>query len=157
MKKNLLIVVMCVAVIGVMGCARSEPVAETEVAVEAAPAAEETTVAVRHDVVYVCNCGSDCDCGSISTGVGTCDCGSEMAAAHVVKVDGHDAKICTCSEGCDCEIDAADETKCSCGADLKTVSLEGKGLYFCNCGGSCTCNFVSAEPGNCACGMELIS
>ena len=80
-----------------------------------------------------------------------------MAAAHMVKVDGHDAKLCTCSEGCECEIDSADETKCSCGADLKTVSLEGKGLYFCNCGGSCTCNFVSAEPGTCACGMELIS
>ena len=83
--------------------------------------------------------------------------GSELAGTHVVKVDGHDAKLCTCGADCDCEIDAEDETKCSCGNDLRTVSLEGSGLYFCNCGGSCTCNYVSDEPGKCACGMELIT
>jgi hypothetical protein len=78
-------------------------------------------------------------------------------AAHVVMVEGHDAKICTCGNDCRCEIDAEDTSKCSCGSAVKTVSLEGKGLYFCNCGGSCTCNYVSAEPGTCTCGMELIS
>jgi len=156
MKKNVMLVVMCVAVIGVLGCSKSEPVAEVEIAPEPAPA-EEMVAAARHDVVYVCGCGPDCDCGSISTEAGTCDCGSELVSAHLVKVDGHDARICTCGGDCDCEIDATDETKCSCGSDLKTVSLEGKGLYFCNCGGSCTCNYVSAEPGNCACGMELVS
>jgi hypothetical protein len=156
MKKALLILIVCGAVIGVLGCSKSAPVAETETVPEPAPA-EETVAAERHDLVYVCSCGPECDCGAISTEAGACGCGSEMAAGHVVKVDGHDAQICTCGESCDCEIDAADASKCSCGADLKTVSLEGKGLYFCNCGGSCTCNHVSAEPGNCACGMELIS
>ena len=154
MKKSILLAVVCVVMIGVLGCARTEPVAETVVETEAVV---EEVAAERHDQVYVCNCGPECDCGSISTEAGSCDCGSELVAAHVVKVDGYDAKICTCGEDCDCEINAEDETKCSCGADLRTVSLEGSGLYFCNCGGSCTCNYVSAEPGNCACGMELIS
>jgi hypothetical protein len=129
--------------------------------VAAAEPAVETVVdevaEVRHDVVYACNCGPECDCGSISTEPGNCSCGSELAATHVVMVDGNDAKLCTCGGECDCEISAEDETKCSCGSDLKTVSLEGSGLYFCNCGGSCTCNFVSAEAGTCACGMELIT
>lgn len=156
-KSHVLMLVVCVAMIGVLGCSKTETVAETEMAVDTAPVVEETESAERHDVVYACNCGPECDCGSISSEAGNCSCGSELAAAHVVKVDGHDAKLCTCADGCDCEIDAEDETKCACGADLKTVSLEDSGLYFCNCGGSCTCNFVSAEPGKCACGMELIS
>lgn len=154
MKKNVLLMVVCVAMIGILGCAETEPVAEPVVETEAVV---EEVAAERHDVVYVCNCGPECDCGSIGTEAGTCSCGSELVAAHVVKVDGHDAKLCTCAEGCDCEINAEDETKCSCGSDLRTVSLEGSGLYFCNCGGSCTCNYVSAEPGNCDCGMELVS
>jgi hypothetical protein len=144
-KKCILVLIVGVAMIGFLGCSKTEPVAETDMVIETAPAVEETESAERHDVVYACNCGSECDCGSISNEAGNCSCGSEMAAAHVVKVDGHDARLCTCADGCDCEIDAEDE------------SLEGSGLYFCNCGGSCTCNFVSSEPGNCACGMELIS
>lgn len=157
MKKNILLLVVGLAVIGFLSCSKTEQVAETEVAVMAGAEVDESTAAERHDVLYVCNCGPECDCGSVSTGAGTCTCGTELAAAHVVKVDGHDAKLCTHGADCSCEIDAEDETKCSCGGDLKTVSLEGSGLYFCNCGGSCTCNYVSAEPGTCACGMELIT
>ena len=157
MKKSaVLTLVLCVSIVAVLGCSKAEQVAET-VVVETEAVVEETAPEARHDVVYACNCGPECACGSVSTEPGTCTCGSELAAAHVVKVDGHDAKLCTCGEACDCEINAEDETKCSCGADIKTVSLEGSGLYFCNCGGSCTCNFVSAEPGKCACGMDLIS
>jgi hypothetical protein len=156
MKKSILLLVVCVAMVGALSCSKTEPVAETEMAIETEAVVEETGEAERHDTVYVCNCGPECDCGSISTEAGTCSCGTELAVAHIVKVDGHDAKLCA-HGGCDCEIDAEDETKCTCGAEVRTVSLEGSGLYFCNCGGSCTCNFVSAEPGNCACGMELIS
>jgi hypothetical protein len=161
-KSGLMMLITCCVMVGVIGCNRSETVVETgteaagEVAV-AEVATEDAEAAVRHDVVYACNCGPDCTCGSVSTEAGPCSCGSEMAATHVVKVDGHDALLCTCSGDCTCEIDAEDDTKCSCGEELKRVSLEGSGLYFCNCGGSCTCNFISAEPGKCSCGMELIT
>jgi hypothetical protein len=157
MKKSILLMVVCIAMIGVLGCAKTEPVAETEMAVEAEAVVNDAAPAERHDVVYVCNCGPSCDCGSIGTEPGTCSCGTELAAAHVVKIDGHDAKLCTHGADCDCTIDADDESKCTCGADVRVVSLEGSGLYYCNCGGSCTCNFVSSEPGNCACGAELVS
>lgn len=161
MKRTyVMMLAICIVAIGVSGCSKTEPVAETET-VEVAEAVVESVVeevpAARHDVVYACNCGPECDCGSIGTEAGNCSCGSELVATHVVKVDGNDAKLCTCGNDCDCEIDAEDETKCSCGSDLRTVSLEGSGLYFCNCGGSCTCNFISAEAGNCACGMELVT
>jgi hypothetical protein len=153
----LMVLVGCVAMLVVTGCSKPEPVSEVVVATDAVTEIEGAEVAVRHDVVYACNCGPECDCGSISTAAGSCSCGSELAAAHVVKVNGNDALLCTCADGCDCEIDAEDGTKCACGADLKTVSLEGSGIFYCNCGGSCTCNFVSTEPGKCACGMELIT
>ena len=130
MKKSVLVMVVCIAMIGVLGCAKTEPVAETEMAVEAETAVNDAAPAARHDVVYACNCGPECDCGSIGTEPGTCSCGSELAAAHVVKIDGHDAKLCTHGADCDCQIDAEDESKCTCGADVKVVSLEGSGLYF---------------------------
>jgi hypothetical protein len=162
-KSHLMLFFICCAMIAAVGCSKPEPAveADTEAAVDtgAADAVMEAPVAeARHDVVYACNCGADCDCNSISTAPGTCSCGKELAGAHVVKVVDTDvALLCTCGADCDCEIDAADETKCSCGSDLKRVSLAGSGLYFCNCGGSCTCNFISAEPGTCSCGMELVT
>ena len=161
MKKSyVMTLALCVVMIGVIGCSRTEPVTETETVAVVETVAEITTEeapAERHDVVYACNCGPECDCGSLSTEPGNCSCGSELAATHVVKVDGNDAKLCTCGNECDFEISSEGDTKCSCGSDLRTVSLEGSGLYFCNCGGSCTCNFISAEAGSCACGMELIT
>ncbi|MFV2072144.1 MAG: hypothetical protein ACC742_05765, partial [Thermoanaerobaculales bacterium] len=139
MKKSLLLaLVVGIAMIGVLSCSKTAPVAETEVVVETegAATAENAEPAERHDMVYACACGPDCDCGSVSIEDGTCSCGGEMAAAHVVKVDGNDALLCTCGDSCECEIDAADDTKCACGADLKRVSLEGNGLYHCACGES---------------------
>jgi len=161
-KSGLMMLITCCVMVAVIGCNRSETAVEagTEAAAGVAVAevaTDDAEAAVRHDVVYACNCGPDCTCGSVSTEAGPCSCGSEMAATHVVKVEGHDALLCTCSGDCTCEIDAEDETKCACGKELKRVSLEGSGLYFCNCGGSCTCNFISAEPGKCSCGMELIT
>ena len=158
-KRYLLTLLACVAMIVISGCSGSDPVAETETIVEPAAitTAEMAEAPARHDVVYVCGCGSDCACGSISTEPGNCDCGSALEWAHVVKVEGNDALLCSCAEGCDCTIDATDDTKCSCGAEVRRASLEGSGLWFCNCGGSCTCNFVSSEPGACSCGMDLIT
>jgi hypothetical protein len=163
MRKSYLIVVfVCCALVAVIGCSKPAPVteAEAEVAMDtvaADVAMEEADAAVRNDVLFVCNCGPDCTCKSVSTEAGTCTCGKELAAAHMVKVEGNEALLCTCGGDCTCAINADDETKCACGSDVRRVSLEGSGLYYCNCGGSCTCNFVSDEPGTCSCGMELVT
>jgi len=160
MKKSFLILCVCGAVVAAVGCGQSQKVAETDAAVETVAAETvmvEAEAAVRNDIVYVCACGPECDCGSVSTEAGTCTCGTELVAAHMVKVEGNEALVCGCDGDCTCEINAEDETTCSCGTDVRRVSLEGSGIYYCNCGGSCTCNFVSSEPGNCDCGMELVT
>jgi hypothetical protein len=90
-----------------------------------------------------------------STEPGTCGCGKDLEAGHVLKIEGDEAIVCTCGADCTCSLDPEDETKCACGKAVKRVSLKGTGLYFCNCGGSCNCNTVSAEPGECECGMEF--
>jgi hypothetical protein len=157
MKKRY--VLACAAFMAlVVGCggAPTETTAPAEVNVEQAPA-PEAAAEVRHDIVYTCNCGDDCDCDTVAAEPGTCDCGNELKAAHLVKVEEHEGLLCTCEEGCTCEISAEDETKCVCGADLKRVSFEDSGIYYCKCGGSCTCNHVSTEPGKCACGMDLVT
>jgi len=110
---------------------------------------------IRHDVLYSCNCGSQCNCNSVSAKPGNCQCGKPMTWGHVVKMEGKEALLCTCAEGCKCQKDASDPSKCGCGKPLKRVNLEGSGVYFCNCGGSCTCNTVSHQAGNCSCGMPL--
>jgi len=139
-----------------MGCGGAatetqEPAEEAAVdVVEEVPVVE-----ARNDQVYVCNCGPECECGTVATEPGNCECGKELVQAHMLMVDGNMASLCTCAEGCTCELDAEDATKCGCGKDVRVVSFEGTGLYYCNCGGSCTCNYVSAEAGSCSCGMEL--
>jgi len=109
----------------------------------------------RQDVIYTCACGDGCNCGSVSTEPGNCNCGKPMAWGHVVRVEGNEALVCTCGEGCKCKQDADDPTKCSCGNKLKRVDLKDSGVYFCNCGGSCACNTLSGKPGPCKCGMKL--
>lgn len=144
------------AIMVIVACGAAPPpeeVSSVEAETSAEPAAEHA--GVRHDVVYVCDCGPECTCNTVATSPGSCTCGKELVWAHVVKVDGDEALLCTCDEGCSCAIDPADESKCGCGAPIRRMSLKGTGLYFCNCGGSCTCNHISAEPGNCGCGMEL--
>lgn len=153
-----LLVALGVVLVAACGATPPPPVQETapaEVEVAAEPAADTAAAADRHDVVYVCSCGPDCSCDTVSTTPGTCTCGKDLGWAHVVKVEGDEALLCTCEEGCTCALDPADPTKCGCGSEIRRMSLKGTGLYFCNCGGECTCNHISAEPGNCGCGMEL--
>ena len=110
----------------------------------------------RSDVLYTCNCGSDCKCNTVSTKPGKCACGVPLKWGHVIKVEGNEAILCQCAEGCKCQgLDPNDPSKCSCGMPVKRVSLEGTGIHFCNCGGSCYCNTVSDQPGKCKCGMDL--
>jgi hypothetical protein len=109
----------------------------------------------RKDLLYICNCGPDCKCNTVSTLPGKCTCGTDLKATHVVRVEGTDALLCECGKDCTCKIDPKDPTKCGCGKAVKRVSLKGTGIYFCNCGGSCSCNVVSDKPGKCTCGMDL--
>ena len=109
--KNLCVLsfVACVALVVGCGAAPSETVATAEVNVEQAPAAEAAAEA-RHDMVYVCSCGEDCDCNTVATEPGNCACGNELKAAHLVKVEGNEGLLCSCEEGCTCEINSEDET-----------------------------------------------
>ena len=158
--KKVVLVVVGIVFLAVIGCGgagdRVQESPELEVVTAAEPEAESASeTEVRSDIVYVCNCGEECKCGTVKTASGTCECGIELKWAHVVKIEGSEALLCTCQEGCTCTIDPEDESKCSCGNDLRRVSLDGTGLYYCNCGGSCTCNHVSSEEGTCGCGMAL--
>ena len=148
----LLSVVGCAVVMFGCGGGSAPPAVVDEV--EVIEITEEATPE-RHDVVYVCNCGDSCECGTVAVEPGSCSCGTELVQTHVVKVEENEALLCTCGGECACTIDAEDESKCSQGNELRRVSFDGTGLYFCKCGGSCTCNYVAAAPGKCSCGMDL--
>ncbi len=104
-------------------------------------------------ILYVCNCGADCKCNTVSVKPGKCSCGTELAPTHVLKLENENAIVCTCGKDCTCKIDPKDPTKCGCGKPVKKVSI--KGMYACACGGGCSCNIVSDEPGKCKCGKDL--
>ena len=120
-----------------------------------APQASEQTAHARHDLIYTCDCGPDCSCGSVALKPGPCDCGAELVAGRMLVINGTVASLCTCGADCSCSINQDDPTTCSCGNEIKLVDLAGTGIYYCNCGGSCTCNHVASEPGECSCGMQL--
>lgn len=105
------------------------------------------------NILYVCNCGPECKCNTVSTKPGNCTCGEKLAPMHILKIEGDEALLCTCGKGCTCKLDPDDPAKCGCGKAVKKVSL--KGLYVCNCGSGCMCNTVSDKPGKCRCGAEL--
>ncbi|PKN17582.1 MAG: hypothetical protein CVU71_16090 [Deltaproteobacteria bacterium HGW-Deltaproteobacteria-6] len=104
-------------------------------------------------ILYVCNCGADCQCDTASTKPGNCKCGKKLLPMHVLKIEGDEAILCTCGKKCACKFNAADPSKCGCGQPVKKVSL--KGLYACRCGEGCVCNTISDKPGKCKCGNEL--
>jgi len=150
------VVLLVLGLFLVAGCGQAppdEPANTTDVVTEE----PEPVTEARHDMVYICACGPECDCGAVAVTPGNCDCGTALAAAHLLKVEGNEGVLCTCGGDCSCELDADDPSKCSCGKDVTRVSFEGQGLYYCNCGGSCTCNFITAAPGTCHCGMDLVT
>jgi hypothetical protein len=109
--------------------------------------------AAKNPAYYVCNCGADCKCDSISSEPGKCSCGKDMVQMHLLSIEGDKAYLCTCGKDCDCKMDPNDKTKCGCGKPVKTVGLKGK--YVCACGPDCTCGMISDKPGKCGCGKEL--
>lgn len=104
-------------------------------------------------IYYICNCGPDCNCNSMSTEPGNCKCGKPMKQTHLLAIEDGNALFCTCGAGCNCKIDDKDHSKCGCGNPVKKISLKGK--YICNCGAGCNCNTISDQPGNCKCGKPL--
>jgi len=125
-------------------------------AVSCATSSSEKAGAGKRNTLYLCTCGPDCKCTSVSTKPGKCGCGMALKAFRLVKVEGNEALVCPCGQGCECAVNPSDPTKCGCGKPLRRVSLKGTGIYFCNCGGSCACNTVSYQPGKCGCGMDLV-
>jgi len=107
----------------------------------------------RTDVYYVCGCGPDCNCNSMSTEPGKCKCGKEMVQMHLLDIRDGKALFCTCGPDCTCKLDPNDPTKCGCGKPVKVVDLKGK--YICACGPDCKCNTISDKPGKCRCGQTM--
>ena len=116
-------------------------------------AVAEKEAAPGDSVLYVCDCGEQCKCNTVSTKPGKCSCGQDLVPMHVLKIDKDEAVLCTCGKDCACKISETDPTKCGCGKPVKRVSL--KGLYVCNCGAGCSCNTISDKPGKCRCGNDL--
>lgn len=103
-------------------------------------------------VYYVCGCGNDCQCSSMSSEPGKCGCGKDMVQMRLMSMDGMTAKFCPCGKDCECG-PSADPSKCGCGKDAKSVALTGK--YVCGCGADCQCGAISDKPGKCGCGKDL--
>lgn len=142
MKGRLILIGIVVAV---LVCARLSSAAETKEAAK--------KEAASGTVLYVCNCGPDCKCNTVSVKPGNCTCGQKLVPMHVLKIEKDTAILCTCGGGCSCKINEKDPTKCGCGKPVKRVSL--KGLYVCDCGEGCSCNTISDKPGKCKCGKDL--
>ena len=102
---------------------------------------------------YVCNCKDDCTCNFVSSKPGKCNCGSELAAMHLLAIEKSNGIFCRCGGDCACERSKDDPSKCGCGKTVKTVGLKGK--YVCSCGPDCNCGTISDKPGKCHCGKDL--
>ncbi len=107
----------------------------------------------RTDLYYVCGCGPDCNCNSVSKEPGKCKCGKDMVQMHLLDIQDGKALFCTCGAECTCKLDPNDPTKCGCGKPVKVVDLKGK--YVCACGKDCKCGSISDTPGKCRCGQEM--
>ncbi len=95
---------------------------------------EPVFTAAEGESVYVCACGPDCACNTLSSRAGSCSCGSPLVEGKVVS--GGDGTV---------RVAIGDREQ-----EFKTA-----GKYACACGPGCTCNTVSQSPGNCSCGSPL--
>ena len=86
------------------------------------------------ETVYVCGCGTACDCGTISYKAGKCGCGKELVKTAVTRVD--KGKVFYMLDG-------------------KELSAPAVGKYVCGCGAGCKCGTISQKPGTCGCGKPL--
>jgi hypothetical protein len=86
------------------------------------------------ETVYVCACGSGCDCQTISRNDGKCTCDKPFAKTTVTKVEG--GKLFAKVNGTE-----------------QAFSATAK--YACACGKGCTCGTISQKAGNCSCGKAM--
>lgn len=122
------------------------------IAVAFVVAAGSMAIAAAQDY-YVCGCGADCKCNSVSDKPGKCGCDKDMVKMHLLSIEGDTASFCVCGGDCSCKQTADDPSRCGCGKPVKTVNLKGK--YVCACGESCKCGVISDKPGNCGCDKPL--
>ena len=104
--------------------------------------------------LYLCGCGADCKCATVTVKPGKCGCGKDLVAVHPLKVEADSVLACSCGAECKCTLDDKDAAKCGCGKPIRKVALKGSGLYYCACGGTC-CVIISDMPGQCNCGKNL--
>jgi len=88
------------------------------------------------DTIYVCGCGAECDCGTLSQKPGTCGCGKVLVETKVTKVEKGLVYYKL--------------------VDGKELSAPAKGKYMCGCGKGCKCTTVSQKPGKCGCNQEMV-
>ncbi len=96
--KNISFAVVIFAMVAALGCGGSPTEAPVEEVVLDV-VEEQPVVEARNDLVYACSCGPECECGAVALEPGTCGCGSELAQAHLLKMDGNVATLCSCGRG----------------------------------------------------------
>jgi hypothetical protein len=95
--------------------------------------ADKTQITAKvGDELYVCACGDDCKCDSISRNAGKCTCGKDLVKAKVTKVE-----------------------KGFLTFDSRKRPFVSIGKYACDCGPDCKCDTISQNPGNCTCGKKM--
>ncbi len=90
-------------------------------------------VAKVGDELYVCGCGDECKCDTMSTNAGTCSCGKNLVKSKVTKVE--KGKITM---------------------EVRKRPFVSIGKYACACGPDCKCDTISQNPGNCSCGKQMM-
>lgn len=95
---------------------------------------KELPVFKAGDTVYVCACGTGCDCQTISRNDGKCTCDKPLAKTTVSKVEG--GKLFALVNGTE-------------------QAYSTKAKYTCACGAGCTCGTISQKPGKCTCGKAM--
>ncbi len=73
-------------------------------------------------VLYVSSC-ADCTRVVVSRDSGSCACGKDLVAMHVLKQEGNEAVLCACGKDCSCTIDEKNPLQCGCGKPVRKVSL----------------------------------
>ena len=85
------------------------------------------------DELYVCACGDDCKCDSLSRNAGKCTCGKDLVKAKVTKVE-----------------------KGKLTFDSRKRPFESIGKFACDCGPDCKCDTIGQSAGNCTCGKKMV-
>jgi hypothetical protein len=95
-------------------------------------AAKTQMTAKVGDELFVCACGDDCKCDTMSRNAGKCTCGKDMVKAKVTKVEKGKLTV-----------------------DSRKRPFASVGKFACACGPDCKCDTISQNAGNCTCGKPM--